>query len=336
MGVKLMVEVMDHSPETLTPRERYVLVVLAENARDSTRVCLPGIEDDEAFIRRSRLASRSQRYAVIQALISKKVLERVRRGQKGVRAEYRIAGLTDAQGPGNQDAESAEEVVVQGPGNTDAEPSQGPENRDAENRGVGVQGPGNTSSGSRISTVRVPETGTPSPHTPQPPQENVERSSSTPKKRQRSPRKAEPYREDVERICVYLADKVEANGSKRPTITHEWRREARLLLDEKRPIPVTVDRVINAIDWATADHFWHRNVLSMPTLRKQWERLRLARKAEMEGKPQRNGQASNSPRPIPATERCEKHPSYRRDRCGPCRSERGARPADANNTGRST
>lgn len=34
MGIKLVVEVMDHAPEDLTPAERLVLVVIAENVRD--------------------------------------------------------------------------------------------------------------------------------------------------------------------------------------------------------------------------------------------------------------------------------------------------------------
>jgi hypothetical protein len=46
---------------------------------------------------------------------------------------------------------------------------------------------------------------------------------------------------------------------------------------------------------------------------------------------ERNGaraSPSNAPKSIPPAERCEKHPNYRRDRCGPCRSERGAANTD--------
>lgn len=96
MGVRLIVEALDYAPDTLTPRERYVLVVLAESARDATRVCWPGIEDDETFIRRSRLKSRSQRYAVIKGLVDKGALESVKRGNRGSRAVYRIARLAPA------------------------------------------------------------------------------------------------------------------------------------------------------------------------------------------------------------------------------------------------
>ncbi|MFI7608718.1 hypothetical protein ACIBTV_26720 [Micromonospora sp. NPDC049366] len=117
-----------------------------------------------------------------------------------------------------------------------------------------------------------------------PPKEAPQEPAEKPKKSRT--RKPEPYRDDVEEICTYLADKIEANGSKRPTITNAWRREARLLLDEPRPIAVTVDKVKRAIDWCQpsdaeaaqdADRaFWRPNIMSMPTLREKYDRLRLA------------------------------------------------------------
>lgn len=80
-------------------------------------------------------------------------------------------------------------------------------------------------------------------------------------------------RPDVEEICRYLADKVVANGSRRPRITREWRRQARLLIDKDQR---TVEQVKRAIDWSQADPFWKANVLSMPTLREKYDQLRLA------------------------------------------------------------
>ncbi|MDX3214543.1 hypothetical protein PV318_03155 [Streptomyces sp. ME02-6991-2B] len=90
-----------------------------------------------------------------------------------------------------------------------------------------------------------------------------------------APRSADtqPVRDDVERLCTHLADRIEANGSKRPTIGQTWRTAARLLLDRDGR---TEDQVHAAIDWCQADPFWRSNVLSMPTLRKQYDRLRLA------------------------------------------------------------
>lgn len=80
-------------------------------------------------------------------------------------------------------------------------------------------------------------------------------------------------REDVERLCLHLADRIEGNGSKRPTITRDWRDAARLMLDRDKR---SEEQVRAAIDWCQDDEFWMRNVMSMPTLRKQYDRLRLA------------------------------------------------------------
>lgn len=96
-------------------------------------------------------------------------------------------------------------------------------------------------------------------------------SSSKPKRA----RKPEPHRPDVEKICNHLADRIVATGSKRPTITDEWRRQARLLLDEERTPPITVDKVINLIDWALSDTFWRANIHSMPKFRQKYDQLRL-------------------------------------------------------------
>ncbi|MCB9377109.1 MAG: helix-turn-helix domain-containing protein [Microthrixaceae bacterium] len=80
-------------------------------------------------------------------------------------------------------------------------------------------------------------------------------------------------REDVERLCIRLADAIAANGSKRPTITKAWRDAARRLIDLDGR---TETQIAAAIDWCQDDEFWRTNVLSMPTLRKQYDRLRLA------------------------------------------------------------
>lgn len=79
-------------------------------------------------------------------------------------------------------------------------------------------------------------------------------------------------RDDVDRLCRHLADRIEGNGSRRPTVTKTWRDAARLLLDRDGR---TEQQVHNAIDWCQDDSFWHSNVLSMPTLRAQYDRLRL-------------------------------------------------------------
>lgn len=88
-------------------------------------------------------------------------------------------------------------------------------------------------------------------------------------------------RPDVERICNHLADRIEANGSKRPRITRTWRDEARRLIDLDGR---TEEQITRAIDWAQDHPFWRSNILSMPKLRAQYDTLRL--QAERETVPQ--------------------------------------------------
>lgn len=104
--------------------------------------------------------------------------------------------------------------------------------------------------------------------------------TSSPSAKPRKAKKPELHREDVERICTHLADRVQSNGSPRPEIGATWRREARLLLDEKRDPPLTVDKVIALIDWCQDDTFWRCNVRSMPKFRAQYDALRLRALAE--------------------------------------------------------
>jgi len=89
-----------------------------------------------------------------------------------------------------------------------------------------------------------------------------------------------PPRPDAERLCEHLADRIEANGSKRPSITTRWLDAARLLLDNDGRTEAEVHR---AIDWCQADEFWRANVLSMPKLRERFDQMRL--QAESRQKP---------------------------------------------------
>jgi len=83
---------------------------------------------------------------------------------------------------------------------------------------------------------------------------------------------AKPPREDAERLCAHLADRIEANGSRRPAVTAKWRDAARLMLDKDGR---TEQQAHDAIDWCQADEFWRANILSMPKLREKYDQLRL-------------------------------------------------------------
>lgn len=79
-------------------------------------------------------------------------------------------------------------------------------------------------------------------------------------------------RDDVASLCSHLADRIEANGSKRPAIGKTWHDSARLLLDaDKRP-PQEAHQLI---DWCQDSTFWRPNVLSMTKFREKYDTLRL-------------------------------------------------------------
>lgn len=82
-----------------------------------------------------------------------------------------------------------------------------------------------------------------------------------------------PLREDVEKLCNHLRDRIVDNGSKEPTIGKKWRDAARLLMDKDGR---TFEQAMACIDWSQSDGFWRGNILSMPTLREKYDALRLA------------------------------------------------------------
>lgn len=167
MGIRLIVEVLDHCPSTLTHREKLALVVLAESARDRTRECLPGIENDEKVARRMKLPSRSSRYEVLHALRLKGAVEVVSGGRKHSRAVYRIAFMAPAQRPENPDPEMPAASPVQRPANPDAETAaQGPENLDADSPAAEFSGSGKSGLRVRESRTQGPENPDPFPSTP--------------------------------------------------------------------------------------------------------------------------------------------------------------------------
>jgi len=106
------------------------------------------------------------------------------------------------------------------------------------------------------------------------------------------PDEPEPAREDVERLCAHLADRLVENGCKQPTITKTWRDAARLLLDKDGR---TEDQVRRAIDWCQNDSFWKSNVMSMPKLREKYDTLRLRAEEERNTRASPNGK--KAPRP---------------------------------------
>ena len=146
MGSRLYVEVLDYAPTTLTHREKLALSVLADDARDSTRITWSSVESEKT-LRRAQV-SRPQMYEVIKALVKKGVLEKVAAGQKTGTAKYRILPLQcpvlpdtdpDAQGPDSADTDDSQGPEtpdpgpeLEGPGIPDTDPAQHPETPDTD------------------------------------------------------------------------------------------------------------------------------------------------------------------------------------------------------------
>lgn len=96
-------------------------------------------------------------------------------------------------------------------------------------------------------------------------------------------RKPEPYREDVEALCVRLRDHIAVNTDKPPNITQRWRTQARLLLDRDR---IPFDEAVRVLDWCQQDSFWMPNILSMPTFREKFAQLQIkSRQPQGGGRP---------------------------------------------------
>lgn len=114
-------------------------------------------------------------------------------------------------------------------------------------------------------------------------------------------------RPDVDELCERLRDRIIANGVKPPVISKQWRTEARLLLDrDGRDHAIT----LRLIDWATAHSFWKANILSMPTFRRQYDRLLLLARSEQQQRQQaRGGQLSTADRRVIEAERLKDNPN---------------------------
>jgi hypothetical protein len=90
-------------------------------------------------------------------------------------------------------------------------------------------------------------------------------------------------RPEVERLCILLADLIEANGCRRPEVTRKWRDSCRLLIDRDGIAPNLVE---GAIRWSQADEFWRGAVMSMPKLREKYDQM-LMQKQRRESPAQR-------------------------------------------------
>jgi len=285
VGIRLIVEVLDYAPATLTHREKLLLVALAENADDNSRTTQGSVES--AKILRSGMVRRSGLYDVLKSLTAKGAIKRETVGQRNAGAVYVFLPMA-SQCPSSPDTERCAQCpgfpdtdTPQCPGSTDTENPQCPRIPDTEPK---VEGPGIPDTETGVQSPGIPDTETASgPEAPDLDQsqspENPDTDESQTREKYLSTKRSLLPRPDVDQVCNHLADRIEANGSQRPRVTDRWRDAARLLIDRDGR---TVDQILRAIDWCQADSFWRANVLSMPTLRSRYDQLRLRASAEME------------------------------------------------------
>ena len=150
-------------------------------------------------------------------------------------------------------------------------------------RGAVISGQGGDR-GAVISDRGAVVSGTPEMTAPEPPYEpKTEPNPSTSGTAAAVP--DQRSRPDVDALCALMADLVEGNGSKRPTITQAWRDQCRLMLDKDVRDPAKAAALMR---WTAQDPFWCGVVLSLPKFRAKYDQLRLRALAEHEKrKPQR-------------------------------------------------
>lgn len=231
MGIRLIVEVLTSAPEALTHREKLLLVVLAEDANDDTRITWNSVERPEVL--RGAKLSRSQLYAVLKKLIAKGVLAKLAAGQKNGTAKYQIAKFPESQCQRIADTDGP----PQGPSSPDTDASQSPGIPDTDANG---QCPGiadtDASQCQEIRDVSVPESGTPTPLNP---------STTTPlASKQESPQQDDGY--GIPEAARPLVDGITAAGVyvRWPFKGNSW--FPVLAMISKSGVPAMVDHALKA------------------------------------------------------------------------------------------
>jgi len=248
-----------------------VLLAIAHEADNAGMTTMATLE----LARKARLSDRSVQIAVKDLVALGELEVCLEGGGRGRHRTYRVlANPEDSSGfsPGKGEDSSGfspERVqILRGSGEANPEDSSGFNGNDPKKPQVRetVPGKGADSSGFEISDVFITSTG----------RDEVQVKDAS----------VIASRPDVERLCVHLADRIEANGSKRPPIGKKWRDAARLMIDRDHR---TEQQVMAAIDWCQENEFWRSNILSMPKLREKYEQLRL-----QAGRVKQNGRSSTT------------------------------------------
>jgi hypothetical protein len=92
------------------------------------------------------------------------------------------------------------------------------------------------------------------------------------KNKRKEERTTRTYGDEVISLCNLLADLIESNGIKRPTVTDNWHQDMERL---NRLDGYSFEQIERTIRWVQQDSFWRSNVLSPAKLRKQFGALQL-------------------------------------------------------------
>jgi len=92
------------------------------------------------------------------------------------------------------------------------------------------------------------------------------------KNKRKEERTTRTYGDEVISLCNLLADLIEANGIKRPTVSDNWHLDMERI---NRIDGYSFEQIERTIRWVQQDSFWRSNVLSPAKLRKQFGALQL-------------------------------------------------------------
>jgi hypothetical protein len=135
--------------------------------------------------------------------------------------------------------------------------------------------------GNTVTTDQQPESKPMAPSRPVP--------SRPEEEKEQAPDSAESTatpREDVQEVIDHLMAALKANDVRKAKSSKAWEDAARLMIDKDG---YTVEQIKWITDWATNNHFWKGNILSMPKLREKFDQLKIQAVEEANGGGRKSG-----------------------------------------------
>jgi hypothetical protein len=129
--------------------------------------------------------------------------------------------------------------------------------------------------------IILPHPDLPGPVAPAPVDQDIQKKEPTKERTYKTPSLSLPQEpakavsKEAIQLAEYLLQKIRAHSPqlKEPNLS-KWESEIDLMMRrDKRE----ADEIYKAIDWATADHFWHQQILSAKSLRDNYDKLTVRR-----------------------------------------------------------